>query len=56
MVHKKQTKLSFLSHKKLLLVKILFEEVRFTATFEGREKMAVTESERKRVTVSKHDA
>ena len=34
--------------EKLLLVKILFEEVRFKASFEGREGRAVTESERQR--------
>ena len=32
--------------EKLLLVKILFEEVCFKASFEGRERRAVTESER----------
>ena len=35
--------------EKLLLVKILFEEVRFKASFEGREGRTVTESERKRI-------
>ena len=35
--------------EKLLLVKILFEEVSFKAGFEGREGRAVTESERKRI-------
>ena len=35
--------------EKLLLVKILFEEVSFRASFEGREGRAVTESERKRI-------
>ena len=33
--------------RNLLLVKLLFEEVRFKASFEGREGRAVTESERK---------
>ena len=35
--------------EKLFLVKILFEEVSFKASFEGREGRAVTESERKRI-------
>ena len=35
--------------EKLLLVKILFEEVSFQASFEGREGRAVKESARKRV-------
>ena len=35
--------------EKLLLVKILLEEVHFTAGFEGREGRAVTESKRKRI-------
>ena len=35
--------------EKLVLVKILFEEVRFKANFEGREGRAVTESKRKRI-------
>ena len=35
--------------EKLLLVKILFEEVSFKANFEGREGRAVMESERKRI-------
>ena len=35
--------------EKPLLVKILFEEVSFKASFEGREGRAVTESERKRI-------
>ena len=35
--------------EKLLLVKILFEEVRFKASFEGGKERAVTESERKRI-------
>ena len=35
--------------EKLLLVKILFEEVSFKASFGGREGRAVTESERKRI-------
>ena len=34
---------------KLLLVQIMLEEVRFKASFEGREGRAVTESERKRI-------
>ena len=33
----------------LLLVKILFEEVGFKASFEGREGRAVKESKRKRI-------
>ena len=33
----------------LLLVKILFEEVSFKASFEGRAGKAVSESERKRI-------
>ena len=35
--------------KKLSLVKILFEEVSFKASFEGWEGRAVTESKRKRI-------
>ena len=35
--------------EKLLLVKILFEEVSFKASFEGMEGRTVTESERKRI-------
>ena len=35
--------------EKLLLVKILFEEVPFKASFEGREGRTVTESEKKRI-------
>ena len=33
----------------LLLVKVLFEEVRFKASFDGREERAVTEREMKRI-------
>ena len=33
----------------LLLVKVLFEEVRFGDSFEGREGRAVTEREMKRI-------
>ena len=35
--------------EKMLLVKILFEEESFKASFEGREGRAVTESEKKRI-------
>ena len=35
--------------EKLLLMKILFEEVRFKASFEGVEVRAVSESERERI-------
>ena len=38
--------------EKPLLVKILFEEVSFKASFEGREGRAVTENERKRIPVA----
>ena len=33
----------------ILLVKMMLEEVRFKASFEGREGRAVAESERKRI-------
>ena len=35
--------------EKLLLVKTLFEEVSFKASFEGRKARAVTESKKKRI-------
>ena len=34
---------------RLLLVRILFDEVHFNASFEGKERRAMTESERKRI-------
>ena len=45
----RQTDRQICAAKKLLLVKILFEEVSFKASFEGREGRAVTESGRKRI-------
>ena len=39
------------AEEELLLVKILFEEVSLKARFEGRDKRAVRESERKRIPV-----
>ena len=37
------------SAEKLLLVKILFEEIRFKASFKRRKRRTVTESDRKRI-------
>ena len=42
-------KIKVCAAEKLLLVKILFEEVCFKTGFEGKEGIAVTESERKRI-------
>ena len=48
----KEQEFQICAAEKPLLVKILFEEVSFKASFEGREGRAVTENERKRIPVA----